>query len=183
MSRKAISSNGAERRYGGLRFYVYNTPLRLLGREATIGLLTNRYLTTPAAPAGAGYYDYTLTTTRLGCFTCRLSAAAVSLLLGRIGRWSGREIARSALSLARSAQAERDNVLRFFHVSYSTSNSLYAYKHCGRHDEDAVLIVRVSSARLTSTDSVGARTMGAPASAPVRGSSLRLDHVYSQSRL
>ncbi|GBP62003.1 hypothetical protein EVAR_46032_1 [Eumeta japonica] len=39
----------------------------------------------------------------------RLCAAAVSLLLGRIGRWSGREIARCALSLARSAQAERDN--------------------------------------------------------------------------
>ncbi|GBP21279.1 hypothetical protein EVAR_11674_1 [Eumeta japonica] len=41
--------------------------------------------------------------------TCRLCAVAISLLLGRIGRWSGREIARSALSLARSAQAERDN--------------------------------------------------------------------------
>ncbi|GBP61127.1 hypothetical protein EVAR_46778_1 [Eumeta japonica] len=44
----------------------------------------------------------------------RLCAAAVSLLLGRIGRWSGREIARSALSLARSAQAERDNESCFF---------------------------------------------------------------------
>ncbi|GBP62719.1 hypothetical protein EVAR_56237_1 [Eumeta japonica] len=30
----------------------------------------------------------------------RLCAAAVSLLLGRIGQWSGKEIARSALSLA-----------------------------------------------------------------------------------
>ncbi|GBP03497.1 hypothetical protein EVAR_101836_1 [Eumeta japonica] len=54
----------------------------------------------------------------------RLRAAAVSLLLGRIGRWSGREIdasqaerisrsslsiSCSAFSLARSAQAERDN--------------------------------------------------------------------------
>ncbi|GBP14283.1 hypothetical protein EVAR_7702_1 [Eumeta japonica] len=39
---------------------------------------------------------------------------AVSLLPKRIGRWSGREIARSALSLARSAQAERDNELCFF---------------------------------------------------------------------
>ncbi|GBP79821.1 hypothetical protein EVAR_61412_1 [Eumeta japonica] len=47
-------------------------------------------------------------------FTCRLCAAAVSLLLGRIGRWSGREITRSALSLARSAQAERDKESRFF---------------------------------------------------------------------
>ncbi|GBP35006.1 hypothetical protein EVAR_28471_1 [Eumeta japonica] len=47
-------------------------------------------------------------------FTCRLCAAAVSLLLGRIGRWSGREIARSALSLACSAQAERDNESCFF---------------------------------------------------------------------
>ncbi|GBP69219.1 hypothetical protein EVAR_96733_1 [Eumeta japonica] len=38
-----------------------------------------------------------------------LCAAAVFFLLGRIERWSGREVARSALSLARSAQAERDN--------------------------------------------------------------------------
>ncbi|GBP98205.1 hypothetical protein EVAR_70884_1 [Eumeta japonica] len=30
-------------------------------------------------------------------------------LLGRIGRWSGKEIAHPAFSLARSAQAERDN--------------------------------------------------------------------------
>ncbi|GBP80722.1 hypothetical protein EVAR_57193_1 [Eumeta japonica] len=43
-----------------------------------------------------------------------LCAAAVSLLLGRVGRRSGREIARSALSLARSAQAERDNESCFF---------------------------------------------------------------------
>ncbi|GBP81841.1 hypothetical protein EVAR_59736_1 [Eumeta japonica] len=41
-------------------------------------------------------------------------AAAVSLRLGRIGRWSGREIARSTLSLARSAQAQRDNESYFF---------------------------------------------------------------------
>ncbi|GBP45959.1 hypothetical protein EVAR_41261_1 [Eumeta japonica] len=47
-------------------------------------------------------------------FTCRLCAAAVSLILGRFGRWSGREIARTALSLARSAQAERDNESCFF---------------------------------------------------------------------
>ncbi|GBP37939.1 hypothetical protein EVAR_84925_1 [Eumeta japonica] len=46
--------------------------------------------------------------------TCRLCAAAVSLVLGRIGRRSGREIACSALSLARSAQAERDNESCFF---------------------------------------------------------------------
>ncbi|GBP26681.1 hypothetical protein EVAR_23451_1 [Eumeta japonica] len=46
--------------------------------------------------------------------TCRSCAVAVSLLLGRIGRWSGREIARSALSFARSAQAERDNESCFF---------------------------------------------------------------------
>ncbi|GBP30066.1 hypothetical protein EVAR_14583_1 [Eumeta japonica] len=49
--------------------------------------------------------------------TCRLCAAAVSLLLGRIGRnghGSGREIASSELSLARSAQAERDNESCFF---------------------------------------------------------------------
>ncbi|GBP68597.1 Atrial natriuretic peptide receptor 1 [Eumeta japonica] len=47
-------------------------------------------------------------------FTSRLCAAAVSLVLGRIGRWSGREIARSALSFARSAQMERDNDSCFF---------------------------------------------------------------------
>ncbi|GBP56516.1 hypothetical protein EVAR_42710_1 [Eumeta japonica] len=45
-------------------------------------------------------------------FRFRLCAAAVSL--GHIGRWSGREIARSALSLARLAQAERDNESCFF---------------------------------------------------------------------
>ncbi|GBP12313.1 hypothetical protein EVAR_75755_1 [Eumeta japonica] len=39
----------------------------------------------------------------------RLCAAAVSVLLGRIGRCSRREIARSALWLARSAQVESDN--------------------------------------------------------------------------
>ncbi|GBP08719.1 hypothetical protein EVAR_7306_1 [Eumeta japonica] len=58
-----------------------------------------------------------------------LCVAAVSLPLGRIGRWSGREIdasqaehlgrscfsnTRSALSLARSAQAERDNESCFY---------------------------------------------------------------------
>ncbi|GBP41554.1 hypothetical protein EVAR_20362_1 [Eumeta japonica] len=48
---------------------------------------------------------------------CGLCAAAVSLVLGRIGRWSGREIARSTLSLARSAQAERDNESCFFRVA------------------------------------------------------------------
>ncbi|GBP95730.1 hypothetical protein EVAR_66617_1 [Eumeta japonica] len=62
-------------------------------------------------------------------FTCSLYAAAVSLLLGRIGRWSIREIdvshaerlgrsclsiACSALSLACSAQTERDNESCFF---------------------------------------------------------------------
>ncbi|GBP12161.1 EGF-containing fibulin-like extracellular matrix protein 1 [Eumeta japonica] len=62
-------------------------------------------------------------------FYCRLCAAAVSLLLGRIGRWSEREtdasqaerlgrsylsIACSTLSLARSAQTERDNESCFF---------------------------------------------------------------------
>ncbi|GBP39453.1 hypothetical protein EVAR_23804_1 [Eumeta japonica] len=44
----------------------------------------------------------------------RLCAVAVSLLLRRIGRWNGREIPRFALTLARSAQAERDNESRFF---------------------------------------------------------------------
>ncbi|GBP62644.1 hypothetical protein EVAR_51890_1 [Eumeta japonica] len=43
-----------------------------------------------------------------------LCAAAVSLVLGCIGRWSGREIARSTLSLAHPAQAERDNDSCFF---------------------------------------------------------------------
>ncbi|GBP38322.1 hypothetical protein EVAR_36274_1 [Eumeta japonica] len=50
----------------------------------------------------------------------RLCAAAVSLLLGRIGRWSGREIARCALSLARSAQAERDNESCYFMIKISS---------------------------------------------------------------
>ncbi|GBP20390.1 hypothetical protein EVAR_14639_1 [Eumeta japonica] len=47
-------------------------------------------------------------------FTCRLCAAAVSLLLGRIGRCSGRKIARSVFSFGRSPQAERDNESWFF---------------------------------------------------------------------
>ncbi|GBP68287.1 hypothetical protein EVAR_57613_1 [Eumeta japonica] len=38
----------------------------------------------------------------------------LSLFYSDIGRRSGREIARSALSLARSAQAERDNESCFF---------------------------------------------------------------------
>ncbi|GBP19609.1 hypothetical protein EVAR_102158_1 [Eumeta japonica] len=45
---------------------------------------------------------------------CRLCAAAISLLLVRIGRWSGRELARSALSLVRLAHVERDNESCFF---------------------------------------------------------------------
>ncbi|GBP33265.1 hypothetical protein EVAR_5220_1 [Eumeta japonica] len=49
----------------------------------------------------------------------RLCAATVSLLLGRIGLWSGREIAHSGLSLAHSAQAERDNELCFYQLSLS----------------------------------------------------------------
>ncbi len=43
-----------------------------------------------------------------------LCAVAVYLSNERIGRWSGREIACSALSLARIAQAERDNESCFF---------------------------------------------------------------------
>ncbi|GBP42772.1 Zinc finger protein 554 [Eumeta japonica] len=45
------------------------------------------------------------------CKICneRLCAAAASLLLGRTGRWSVREIARSVILLACSAQVERDN--------------------------------------------------------------------------
>ncbi|GBP18344.1 Aldo-keto reductase AKR2E4 [Eumeta japonica] len=44
----------------------------------------------------------------------KVVSGAVSLLLGRTGRPSGKEIARSALSLARSAQAERHNESYFF---------------------------------------------------------------------
>ncbi|GBP82684.1 hypothetical protein EVAR_27009_1 [Eumeta japonica] len=69
------------------------------------------------------------------CWTLKrdgLCVAAVSFLLERIARWSGKEIdasqaarlgrsclsiARSALSLAHSAQAERDNELCFFGAS------------------------------------------------------------------
>ncbi|GBP24896.1 hypothetical protein EVAR_12560_1 [Eumeta japonica] len=47
-------------------------------------------------------------------FTCGLCAVAVSLLLGRIDRWSVKEVVRSALSLARLAQAERNNESYFF---------------------------------------------------------------------
>ncbi|GBP44761.1 Unconventional myosin-Va [Eumeta japonica] len=48
----------------------------------------------------------------------RLCAVCVSLILGRIGRWSGREIARSVLSFARSVHTERDNESCFFvHVT------------------------------------------------------------------
>ncbi|GBP41358.1 hypothetical protein EVAR_84701_1 [Eumeta japonica] len=67
-----------------------------------------------------------------------LCAAAVSLLLGRIGRWSGRDIdalqgerlgrsclsvARFPLSLARSAQAECDNESCFFACSCTWNRS------------------------------------------------------------
>ncbi|GBP26264.1 hypothetical protein EVAR_16118_1 [Eumeta japonica] len=73
-------------------------------------------------------------------FTCRLCAAAVSLLLGPIGRWSGREIdasqaerlarsclsvACSALSLARSAQMERDN--KISNMAQNSSSLLDRY--------------------------------------------------------
>ncbi|GBP42245.1 hypothetical protein EVAR_29843_1 [Eumeta japonica] len=70
----------------------------------------------------------------------RLCATAVSLLLGRIGRWSGREmdalqaerldgsclsVTCSALSLARSARAERDNSRHSsIHKDVITSKSL-----------------------------------------------------------
>ncbi|GBP70910.1 hypothetical protein EVAR_48875_1 [Eumeta japonica] len=62
---------------------------------------------------------------------CRLCAAAVSLVLGRIDRWSGREIARSTLSLACSAQAERDNKSCFFsaHSHRHPSAQLREYKY------------------------------------------------------
>ncbi|GBP24829.1 hypothetical protein EVAR_14162_1 [Eumeta japonica] len=60
-------------------------------------------------------------------FTCRLYAAAISLLLGRIGRWCGKEIARSTLSLARSAQAERDNESCFFLRNHTPSMCGHAF--------------------------------------------------------
>ncbi|GBP11263.1 hypothetical protein EVAR_92808_1 [Eumeta japonica] len=59
----------------------------------------------------------TLTARRLDSVQRRSRVGRVrplSLLLGRIGRWSGKEIAHPALSLARSAQAERDNESCFF---------------------------------------------------------------------
>ncbi|GBP08052.1 hypothetical protein EVAR_2866_1 [Eumeta japonica] len=59
----------------------------------------------PARPPGA--LNKRRRVNKLSDFVVRLCAAAVSLLLGRIGRWSGREIARSALSLAPSAQTLR----------------------------------------------------------------------------
>ncbi|GBP45764.1 hypothetical protein EVAR_76069_1 [Eumeta japonica] len=68
----------------------------------------------------------------------RSCAAAVSLLLGRVGRWRGREIAHSALSLARSAQAERDNescyyvhrLIKHYHVK------IFCYKRFVRLKRD-----------------------------------------------
>ncbi|GBP17555.1 hypothetical protein EVAR_12265_1 [Eumeta japonica] len=45
------------------------------------------------------------------CERITLCATAVFLLLKRIGRWSGKGMARSAFSLARLAHAERDNAL------------------------------------------------------------------------
>ncbi|GBP41322.1 hypothetical protein EVAR_25160_1 [Eumeta japonica] len=68
----------------------------MVGQTASTGALK-----WPAARRAAAQYLL------ISC--SKLCAAAVSLLLEHIGRWSGGEIARSALSLARSAQAERDN--------------------------------------------------------------------------
>ncbi|GBP32443.1 Protein O-GlcNAcase [Eumeta japonica] len=82
-------------------------------------------------------------------FTCRLCATAVSLLLGRIGRWSGRDIdasqverlgrscfARSALSLARSVETKRDNESCFF--------SLESFQPISPHIAKGVTHVRFS---------------------------------------
>ncbi|GBP06026.1 Cytochrome c oxidase assembly factor 4 homolog, mitochondrial [Eumeta japonica] len=68
-------------------------------------------------------------------------AAAVSLLHGRVGRWSGREIARSALSLARSAQAERGNESCFFVRAAGVHRSFYYHygvKLYADHDDVAL---------------------------------------------
>ncbi|GBP08184.1 hypothetical protein EVAR_2963_1 [Eumeta japonica] len=73
----------------------------------------------------------------------RLCAAAISFLLGRIGRWSGREIdasqaerlgqsclfiACSMLSLAHSAKAERDNESCFFVRAASVHRFIRRYQ-------------------------------------------------------
>ncbi|GBP45732.1 Tudor domain-containing protein 7A [Eumeta japonica] len=68
-------------------------------------------------------------------FTCRLCAVVVPLLLGHIGRWNEREIARSPFSLALSAQVERDNESCFF------TN-------------------RIKAARISNLFSFGSRTVG-----------------------
>ncbi|GBP63376.1 3-ketoacyl-CoA thiolase, mitochondrial [Eumeta japonica] len=53
-------------------------------------------------------------TVNVGIVNAVVCGLCLSLLLGHISRWSRREIARSALSLARSAQAERDNESCYF---------------------------------------------------------------------
>ncbi|GBP76009.1 hypothetical protein EVAR_51873_1 [Eumeta japonica] len=57
-------------------------------------------------------------------------------LLGRIGRWSGREITRYALSLARSAQGERDSKLLStdFHSTQPQLRQIYAAFDLAKND-------------------------------------------------
>ncbi|GBP35218.1 hypothetical protein EVAR_18343_1 [Eumeta japonica] len=120
-----IPTGGCRSRRSGFGLY-----LRAVGRDPRIK--TSVSLTTPHSSSLRLEQNGAIRTKRSACgprgdqrfcastteliqqFTCRLCAAAVSLLFGRIGRWNGREIARSALSLARSAQAERDNESCFF---------------------------------------------------------------------
>ncbi|GBP13952.1 Putative deoxyribonuclease TATDN1 [Eumeta japonica] len=66
----------------------------------------------------------------------RLCATAVSLFLGRIGRWSEREIARSTLSLARSAQANATVML--FHIGANLTDNMYQgiYHGSKKHEPD-----------------------------------------------
>ncbi|GBP25883.1 hypothetical protein EVAR_81765_1 [Eumeta japonica] len=52
----------------------------------------------------------------------------LSLFYSDIGRWSGKEIARSTLSLARSAQAERDNESCFFVRAASVHRFIRCYQ-------------------------------------------------------
>ncbi|GBP63565.1 hypothetical protein EVAR_61305_1 [Eumeta japonica] len=73
-------------------------------------------------------------------FTRRLCAAAVSLLLERFSRWSGKEIARSALSLARSALAKRDNESCFFPArAESPSSRAHVSDVCLEGDGGSIL--------------------------------------------
>ncbi|GBP49344.1 hypothetical protein EVAR_27046_1 [Eumeta japonica] len=62
-----------------------------------------------------------------------------SLVLGRISGRSRREVVSSALSLARSAQAERDNESCFFHKESATQGDPESAFVAARESSDSSL--------------------------------------------